>query len=167
MFFIFGWNDTKIKECGPVQEEECTNCHNKSIWHLKEISKYFTLFFIPVFSYEDDNLYHCPICNQGIHLDDESFRYFKEIAEANTHFSHNLMTEEQRNSKILEVQEVMQKSAENQESENYADSLEWNQFVSEKTTEELEEILTHHRSEYNSAFILAAENELSRRIKNQ
>jgi hypothetical protein len=52
MFFIFGWNHQEIKQLGPVEQHNCKNCTNVEYWRLDKVSRYFTLFFIPIFPHD-------------------------------------------------------------------------------------------------------------------
>lgn len=165
MFFIFGWNHTKINEYGPVQEEKCQNCHNTEVWQIKKISRYFTLFFIPVFPHDSENFYHCPICNHGQNLSREDFMSFKTIAETNTACLEKKITEEERLTKLDEIHKEMLERDKSENIKNNEDSAKWTTMVAEKSIEELQNILDKKQGEYNSAFIIAAKLELEKRKK--
>lgn len=163
MFFIFGWNHTKITDCGPVQEETCNHCHNKEIWQLKKISKYFTLFFIPIFPHDSESLYLCPICNHGIKLDNEQYKDYNEIAQINTDCLQHVITEEEREIKLEAVKKRMSERIKTEDLKNQESSLKWSEMVAQKSSEELEKILNYKRTEYDPAYIVAAEKELNKR----
>ncbi|MBA2610333.1 MAG: zinc-ribbon domain-containing protein [Bacteroidetes bacterium] len=163
MFFIFGWNHTKITEYGAVQEEKCQNCHNTDIWQLKKISRYFTLFFIPVFPHDSENLYHCPICNYGLKLEHEEFEDYKAIAEVNTNCLDKKITEEERSNRLDEIHRKMQQRNESRNSKNRQDSKKWETLAAEKSDAELQTILAQKSEQYNPAFIIAAKTELDKR----
>lgn len=163
MIFIFGWNHTKVNDYGPVQEETCKNCHNTEAWHLKKISKYFTLFFIPVFPHDSENFYHCPICNHGLSLSREDFLSYKDIAETNMACLEKKITEEERLSKINEIYKIKQERDKNEHAQNVENSSKWAEMVADKSIEELEQILNKQQGEYNPAFIVAAQTELEKR----
>ncbi len=73
MFFIFGFGRQKRKDYGQVQAQVCPNCHNNSFGHLSKITKWFTLFFIPLIPYKTIYLKYCPICNYGERMTKGSF----------------------------------------------------------------------------------------------
>ncbi len=166
MFFIFGWNHGKVTEYGPVQEELCQNCHNTEAWQLKKISKYFTLFFIPIFAHDSQDLYHCPICNYGLTPDHEDFESYKAIAEVNTDCLEKRITEEERLVKLEEIHRLMQGRNEVNKIKDTEDSKNWTAVVAERSSEELQNILDKKRGDYNPAFIIAAISELEKRKGN-
>lgn len=86
MFFIFGWNHSKVKNLGPVEQHSCTHCNNVEYWQLDKISRFFTLFFIPLFPLDTDYWYHCPICNLGTKLHSIEIENYKIIAKINADF---------------------------------------------------------------------------------
>ncbi len=161
MFFIFGWNHPKVTEYGPVQQEKCANCHNTEVWQLKKISKYFTLFFIPVFPTDSDNFYHCPICNYGVSLEGEDFENYKAIASVNTACLEKRISEEERLSNLEEIYQRMQTRQENLKNEE--ENSKWATSASQKTNEELELILSTREGDHDPSLVNAARAELKRR----
>ena len=73
MFIIFGWNHEIRTNYGPVEEIICTNCTIKDYWILEKSKVYFTLFFIPIFSYKTNLEYYCPRCKECVQLDETTF----------------------------------------------------------------------------------------------
>lgn len=43
----------------------CQRCSNTDHWHILEIGRKFTLFFIPLFSYKRSVYCLCPVCAHG------------------------------------------------------------------------------------------------------
>ncbi len=109
MFFIFGWNHQDTTSYGHVEEHLCQNCHNREFWHLNKITTYFTVFFIPIFIQENCYWYYCPTCNYGIKLDKDEFLNYKSIAEINSYFLENKITEEDRIKKLDETYSNIEK----------------------------------------------------------
>ena len=103
MFFIFGWNRPKTTSYGPVQQHICPNCNNTKYWQLSKISRYFTLFFIPVFPHKTDYFYFCPVCKRGARLDQATFDRYKSIAEVNTAFNQKRITSEERVARLQAI----------------------------------------------------------------
>jgi hypothetical protein len=164
MFFIYGWNHQVTKHLGSVEQHQCNNCHNTEVWQLNKISRYFTLFFIPIFPHNTDYWYHCPICNFGVKLDFLGKARILPIAKINSDFLNNLISEEERIQKLNEYYENLRIETEKKDQENLLESVKWEKLASEKSTSELQTILNEKRGEYNQAFIIAAEKEISKRI---
>jgi hypothetical protein len=163
MFFIFGWNHQESTSYGPVEQHKCENCHNTEYWHLDKISKYFTLFFIPIIPYDSDNWFHCPICNYGIKLDKDEFQNYKSIAEINSAFLEKKISDEDRIKQLEEVHSIIDKKNKDKKAKILEESKNWVKLASEKTNEELLSITNEKRNEYNPAFIIAAELEIEKR----
>ncbi len=78
MFFFFGWNNQKLMDLGKaIQQTKCLNCNNTTNFHFIKIIKRFELFFVPVFPYNIKYFFLCPICNQGLEIEDK--KIIKEI----------------------------------------------------------------------------------------
>ena len=88
MFFIFGWGHQERKDLGPAFKIKCPNCEKEEFWHLLQLKNYFTLFFIPVFPYETNNLVFCPVCSNAIEVHDPLTDKIREIA--NYHVSSGI-----------------------------------------------------------------------------
>lgn len=95
MPILFGWGHQKIKEFGPVTRHNCEHCSNNSYWGLYSVSLYFTLFFIPVFSYSTKYFIACPICNNNVELTEEMFEYFNQFSMANAAYNESRITKEE------------------------------------------------------------------------
>ena len=75
MFVIFGWNHVTAKPMGDTLPVTCPRCQNTRYWRLRQVTRWFTLFFAPIFPYETFHQLHCPICFcslvvSGKHLED-------------------------------------------------------------------------------------------------
>jgi hypothetical protein len=79
---IFGWR-TFVSKIGVVFKRMCNHCHNEEYWVLNRITKWFTLFFIPVIPLENKYFLSCPICQYGLNLDSNQVKTLKPIAEIN------------------------------------------------------------------------------------
>lgn len=62
MFVLFGFGHTKVKKVGETKINKCSNCSNEKPFDIVERSKWFTLFFIPVFPYSKEKAIVCPVC---------------------------------------------------------------------------------------------------------
>ncbi len=83
MFFIIWGARNIIKDFGPVGEFLCNNCNNKKHWKLLRSSRWFTIFYIPIFPYKTKYFILCPTCEYGIQLEENKFKEMKVIADNN------------------------------------------------------------------------------------
>ena len=162
-FVIFGWNHPETTSYGPVEQQECENCHNTDFWHLKKVSKYFTLFFIPVIPQEHKYWYHCPICNHGIDLDEVDFHNYKSIAKINSDYLENSISNEERIKRIEEFHKSIEQKKEDKKNKIIEESKNWVKLAAEKTNDELLSIIKEKRDDYNPSFLIAAESEAKKR----
>jgi hypothetical protein len=98
---LFGWGHTTRKNFGPTFEQECSNCHNTKYWILTRIRVWFTLFFIPVFPYENKHFLSCPICQHGLTLNSQQLQEVKPLAEMNQLLVDGQITKEEYQRRIL------------------------------------------------------------------
>jgi hypothetical protein len=70
---IFGWGHRKVEDLGLVDRAVCEHCRNLVDWRLQKVSIWFTLFFAPVFPYQQKYLVVCPICGWGFQLEKDQF----------------------------------------------------------------------------------------------
>ena len=159
MFFIFGWNHSKAENIGLVNRHQCSNCHNTEVWQLNKISRYFTIFFIPIFPHSADYWYHCPVCNYGINLNKADYENYKKIAEINNLFIEKEIDEIERNSRLEIIYKLIENQNEIQKQKYIEESKNFEEVVKVKSDSELEEILNSDESNYNPAFLIAAKNE--------
>jgi hypothetical protein len=69
MFIIFGFGRRTVRLLGFTAARLCGNCHNTSPWKVMKITRWFTLFFIPVIPYSSKYVAMCPTCSRGVELD--------------------------------------------------------------------------------------------------
>ncbi|MCB9810401.1 zinc-ribbon domain-containing protein [Candidatus Nomurabacteria bacterium] len=103
MPIFFGWGHTTRKVFGPAFKQHCSHCNNEEYWILTRIRVWFTLFFIPIFPYE--NKYHlaCPICEYGITLNSEQISSIKPLAELNQQLVEGQITKEEYQRRVLSL----------------------------------------------------------------
>lgn len=166
MFIIFGWNHEIRTNYGPVEEIICANCTIKDYWILEKSKVYFTLFFIPIFSYKTNLEYYCPRCKECVQLDETTFSYYQQIAKINTAFLESKINDEERVSKIALVQNQIKEFKDNILNVNTAESKNWEHQTSDLSNEELIQIVNEKSNQYNPSFIIAAENEIKKRNLN-
>lgn len=81
--FLFGWGKKTVKQIGIAFKNRCNNCHNEDFWILSKITTWFSLYLIPVLPYSTKYFLSCPICQQGLVLNQEQLRQIKPLAELN------------------------------------------------------------------------------------
>lgn len=69
MFVIFGWGRRTVRELGFTAARLCANCRNTSPWKVLKVTRWFTLFFIPIIPYQSRYVAMCPTCSRGIQVD--------------------------------------------------------------------------------------------------
>ena len=163
MFFIFGWNHQKVTSYGSVEQIECDNCHNTEYWQLSKITKYFTLFFIPIFPHEHIKIYYCPICKNATELDKEFFEFYKSIAEINLAYSTKTISGEERSIKLQAIYSLIEKVNDAKLLKYTEESKDWVKLASEKSNFELANIINGKKDEYNPAFVIAVAAEIEKR----
>ncbi|MCB9371888.1 MAG: zinc-ribbon domain-containing protein [Microthrixaceae bacterium] len=79
---IFGFGGGRPKDRGPVVPARCPNCGNEN--HLRHVSvtRWFSLFFIPLIPYSTKHFLLCPVCSQGRPLTREQAARAGEMVEA-------------------------------------------------------------------------------------
>jgi transcription elongation factor Elf1 len=77
MIFIFGVGYTKTYNYRAEKEFECPRCGNNVFLNLTKITKWFTMFFIPVFPYETKYIISCPDCKYEVSVDKIKFDNLK------------------------------------------------------------------------------------------
>jgi hypothetical protein len=78
---IFGWGHEKTRSFGATEEDRCPCCDKIGRWELKEVSEWFTIFFVPIFPYKREYLSLCPICKSGMELKRGEFRRLRSKAQ--------------------------------------------------------------------------------------
>lgn len=116
MFILFGWGHTKNENFGKVLPRKCGNCKNEEYWSLFKISRWFTLFFIPVFPYQTKRFTICPVCQCGTEVNDNQFESYKTIAGINAAYQNQTISQEERDQRLAAVFTELEKN-ENTEGE--------------------------------------------------
>jgi hypothetical protein len=66
---IFGIRGGKRKDHGAALPVVCPNCNNQTFYRLLTVTKWFTLFFVPVVPISSKHYLMCPVCTRAIQLD--------------------------------------------------------------------------------------------------
>jgi len=77
MIFIFGLGYTKTYNYQAKMETICPRCNNTVYMNLTKITKWFTLFFIPVFPYDTKFIITCPACPYEVSVNGAYFENAK------------------------------------------------------------------------------------------
>jgi hypothetical protein len=107
MLFIFGWGRRTVNDKGPTLPLTCPNCGNERYWNLVNAKTWFTLFFIPVIPYNNDNYLLCPVCERGMELNSEQAERAKQLNGSTQAYLNKQITEEQYK-QILENTRLLQ-----------------------------------------------------------
>lgn len=71
---ISSLNSRTVEDIGQVIFYRCNHCHKETMWELKKVTGWFSLFFIPIIPYEFDYYFMCPQCNYGYKLTKSDFK---------------------------------------------------------------------------------------------
>lgn len=68
MLIVWG-SKAFLKLMGRTQQRvTCGNCSNENWFEITRITKWFTIFFIPVFPFSFKYFVGCPICDHGKYI---------------------------------------------------------------------------------------------------
>ncbi len=67
MLFFFGYG-SKRKHLGPGATRSCPRCHNTTQWARMKQYKQFTVFFIPVARWNNQQFEECGICGAALEV---------------------------------------------------------------------------------------------------
>jgi len=73
----FRWMKRVLGQLGPYT---CQRCHNAGMWQVIRMTRFFTLFFIPVFPVRRDYSLLCPICSHGSQITKEQYEQLEASA---------------------------------------------------------------------------------------
>ncbi len=119
---IFGWR-TIVTKLGIVFKRLCDHCHNEEYWILNRVTKWFTLFFIPVIPYDSNYFFSCPICKYGFNLNTDQIKAFKPIAEINQLLMEGKINQDQYQVKLNEINGAVQNPLQSNKSDEAESSI--------------------------------------------
>lgn len=91
---IFGWGHQKQKYLGEVFQHQCEHCNNNVEWVLHKSSVWFTLFFVPVVPYQNENLVSCPVCSYGYKIEDYKLDIYESLVKLYKDFKNGVIKED-------------------------------------------------------------------------
>jgi uncharacterized protein YbaR (Trm112 family) len=94
MVVIMGWGGGDTKDLGEVAPAACPTCHNQVFLHQLHSTKQFSLYFIPLASYSSNDYLACPICRQGIQLQQQHIAAVQQMRAATSVFRRGGVTQE-------------------------------------------------------------------------
>jgi hypothetical protein len=83
---IFGIRGGKRNDHGPAIPVVCPNCNNQTYYHYLTVTKWFTLFFIPVLPISSKHYLMCPICTRSTELDRAGREHAAKLVELTAMF---------------------------------------------------------------------------------
>jgi hypothetical protein len=91
---IFGIRGGKRKDHGAALPVTCPNCNNQTFYRYLTVSKWFTLFFIPVIPISSKHYLMCPVCTRATELDHAGRERAAKLVELTARFQSGGMSEE-------------------------------------------------------------------------
>jgi len=92
MVVIFGWGDGRSKSLGPVAPAICPNCHNDVFMHEVRSSQQFSLYFVPLGSYNSKEYLACPTCQHAAMIPPEQKQRVANMRAATASFRQGHVT---------------------------------------------------------------------------
>jgi hypothetical protein len=92
---IFGFGGGRRKDHGAALPYNCPNCHNAVMLHYLSVTKWFSLFFIPLIPYRTSHYLICPICTRALTVDRAHVGKAKDLVAARAALAAGSMTQEQ------------------------------------------------------------------------
>jgi hypothetical protein len=83
---IFGIRGGKRQDHGPAMPVVCPNCNNQTFYRSLTVTKWFTLFFIPVLPISSKHYLMCPMCTRATQLDHQGRERAAKLVELTAMF---------------------------------------------------------------------------------
>jgi hypothetical protein len=157
---IFGWNHPETKQYGPAESNRCSKCRNTEPWIPYKHSKWFTLFFIPIFPHDYKYWHSCPICGHSLDLRHEEFKIHIAISKINLAFENNKIDAFEKTKQLKDLQKKIMLSNEEKAKKDLEKSDDFKELVRSKTNEELLDILSKDKNDFSPAFLISVEDEV-------
>ena len=91
---IFGWGRGKTKDHGAAAPLVCPQCRNQTFYRYFSVTKWMTLFFIPVIPYSTKHFLVCPVCTRAVALDGAGRERAKQMVELTSSNQAGSMSQE-------------------------------------------------------------------------
>jgi hypothetical protein len=101
---IFGWGRGKTKDHGAAAPLVCPQCHNQTFYRYFSVTKWMTLFFIPVIPYSTKHFLVCPVCTRAVTLDASGRGVAQKMVELTSSCQAGAMSQEEYLNRIRGVE---------------------------------------------------------------
>ena len=92
-FIVFGWGGGRRKDHGAAVPATCPNCGNAVMFHYFSVTKWFSLFFIPLIPYMTQHFLLCPVCTRGFEMNGEKVTKAKQLIESTAAFNAGTLSQ--------------------------------------------------------------------------
>jgi len=72
MFIILGTRTLKDVVGTTREMFHCDHCNNDNHYKVTKVRRFFALFFIPLIPFSKKYFVHCPVCDYGVEMEEES-----------------------------------------------------------------------------------------------
>jgi hypothetical protein len=86
---IFGFGRGRPKDLGEVAPSKCPNCLRDVVFRHISVTRWFSLFFIPLIPFSTKHWLLCPVCTRGPQLDQAQRQAVDHMAEVTATRSAN------------------------------------------------------------------------------
>ena len=81
----------------------CPNCHNQTFYRYTTVTKWFSLFFIPLIPYSTKHYLVCPVCTRAVLLEGELKANAPRLVELTSQLQAGSITPEIYASQVREL----------------------------------------------------------------
>ena len=100
---IFGFGPGKAQDMGEAAPVTCPNCHNNVFLHRVRTKKSVRLYFVPVVPYGTDEYLLCPVCSQGVQIDQQHLGVVERLQAATRNYRTRHITEAQYSAEVANL----------------------------------------------------------------
>jgi hypothetical protein len=100
---IFGIGGGRRKDRGAALAMLCPNCHNQTFYRYTTVTKWFSLFFIPLIPYSTKHYLVCPVCTRAVLLDGPLKANAPRLVELTSELQAGSITQEVYASQVREL----------------------------------------------------------------
>ena len=100
---IFGWGKGKTNDHGAAAPLVCPQCHNQTFYRYFSVTKWMTLFFIPVIPYSVRHYLVCPVCTRVVALDAAGRQTGQEMVQLTSSYQAGEMSQDEYLNRIRGV----------------------------------------------------------------
>jgi hypothetical protein len=82
MCIMWGWQGASVN-FGKIDRQHCPTCEKEQDFILSMTYKYSNVFWIPLFSWGNDYVYHCQVCQRGFKMKKNGYQLYPITDEKN------------------------------------------------------------------------------------